>query len=198
MDKIWIIQSGSRYQKKFTIYREESKLLKAISKDKDATILEYDLVSQVTAKDYLMSKERDSQLRSVLGELSDKEQVCIDFVNLYEQIAPVGKEFKKRISWHESVETSTKEQMLLKLRKFQTEPKELAKILVNDKRYFINDVSNSVEWYLSILKVHNFRDHITSRKVWNRETKIYESKDDSTQEIKDNFKQAKANLRKNK
>ena len=67
MDKIWIIQSGSRYQKKFTIYKEEAKLLKAISKDRSATILEYDLVSKVTAEDFLTSRERDIQLRSVFG-----------------------------------------------------------------------------------------------------------------------------------
>lgn len=196
MDKIWIIKSGSRYQKKFTIYKEESKLLKAISKDRTATILEYDLVSKVTSEDYLVSKERDSQLKSVLGELSDKEQAVIDFVNLYENIAPTGKKFKKRISWHESVETSTKEQMLLKLRKFQTEPKELAKIIVNNKKYFINDVSRTTEWYLSLLKVHNFRNHITSRRIWDRNEKKYIIEDNSPDEIRDNFKQAKSKLRK--
>lgn len=196
MDKIWIIQSGSRYQKKFRIYQKESQLLKAISKDKNATILEYDVVSKVTAEDFLTSRERDTQLRSVLGELDKKEQAVLDFINLYEKIAPVGKEFKKRISWHESIETSTKEQMLNRLKKFQTEPKEIAKILVNEKRYFIREISDSAEWLTAVLRVHNFRDHKTDRKIWNRETRKYEEADTSSEELKANFKLAKKNLRK--
>jgi len=196
MDKIWIIQSGSRYQKKFRIYQKESQLLKAISKDKNATILEYDVVSKVTAEDFLTSRERDTQLRSVLGELDKKEQAVLDFINLYEKIAPVGKEFKKRISWHESIETSTKEQMLNRLKKFQTEPKEIAKILVNEKRYFIREISESTEWLTAVLRVHNFRDHKTDRKIWNRETRKYEEADTSSEELKANFKLAKKNLRK--
>lgn len=196
MDKIWIIQSGSKYQKKFRIYQKESQLLKAISKDKNAVILEYDLVSKVTAEDFLTSRERDTRLRSVLGELDKKEQAVLDFINLYEKIAPVGKEFKKRISWHESIETSTKEQMLNRLKKFQTEPKEVAKILVNEKRYFIGEISDSVEWLTAVLKVHNFRDYKTDRKVWNRETRKYEESDTSSEELKTNFKLAKKNLRK--
>ena len=196
MDKIWIIQSGSRYQKKFRIYQKESQLLKAISKDKNATILEYDVVSKVTAEDFLTSRERDTQLRSVLGELDKKEQAVLDFINLYEKIAPVGKEFKKRISWHESIETSTKEQMLNRLKKFQTEPKEIAKILVNEKRYFIREISDSAEWLTAVLRVHNFRDHKTDAKRWNRETRKYEEADTSSEELKANFKLAKKNLRK--
>lgn len=195
MDKIWIIQSSSRYQKKFSIYREESKLLKAISKDRTTTILEYDLVSKVTSEDFLMARERDSQLRSVLGELSNKEQSTIEFVNLYERIAPVGKKFKKRISWHESVDTSTKEQMLIKLRKFQTEPKELARILINEKSYFIEQVSDSVEWFVALLRVHNFRDHLTGPKRWNSETKKYEVVDNTSEQLRDNFKLAKKQLK---
>lgn len=196
MNKIWIIQSGSRYQKKFTIYKKESQLLKAISKNINSTILEYDLVSKVTSEDFLTSRERDTQLRSVLGELGKKEQSTIDLINLYEEIAPIGREFKRRVSWHASVDTSTKEQMLNKLRQFQTDPKEIAKILVNNKKYFIREVSDSVEWLTAVLKVHNFRDHKTDRKIWNRETKKYDVVDTSPEELKENFKLAKKNLRK--
>lgn len=86
--------------------------------------------------------------------------------------------------------------MLNRLKKFQTEPKEIARILVNEKRYFIREVSDSVEWLTAILKVHNFRDHKTDRRVFNRETRLYEVVDTSSEELKTNFKLAKKNLRK--
>lgn len=130
-----------------------------------------------------------------LGELSNKESSVIDFINLYEKIAPIGKNFKKRISWHESVDTSTKEQMLIKLRKFQTEPKELARILINEKSYFIEQVSDSVEWFVALLRVHNFRDHLTGRKKWNSETKKYEVVDNTSEQLRSNFKLAKKQLK---
>lgn len=192
MDKIWIIKSN-KYQKKYTIYKEESKLLKALSIHKDCDILEYKLQSETKSSDYLLSKDRDTQLKSLLGELTEKEKACVEFINLFEKKAPVGKEFKKHISWSESIPTSTKNEMLLKLRKFQSEPKEIARLLTKEKSYFIT-ILQTTEWYLSILKVHNFRDHKINKRTWNRELKIYETKDDSSEELRNNFKLAKKML----
>lgn len=197
MDRIWIIKTNNRYQKKYTIYREESKLLKAISKDTDCSILEYKLQSETKSSDYLLSKDRESQLKSVLGELTEKEQACIDFINLYEKEAPVGKEFKKYVSWNNYIDTSTKNETLSKLRKLQSEPKEVARILSKEKEHFIN-ILQTPEWYLAILKVHNFRDHKSGKRRWNRELKVYETIDNSSEDLRNNFKLAKKMLRSKK
>lgn len=71
MDKIWIIKNNSKYKKKFNVYKKESDLLKVISSDSNAVILEYELKSSVNASDYITSKDRDTQIRSLLGELTE-------------------------------------------------------------------------------------------------------------------------------
>lgn len=199
MDKIWIIKSSSRYTKKFTIYKKESDLLKDISQDSNLDILEYELKSSVKASDYIKSKDRDIQLRSVLGELSNDETDIEKFISLYEQLAPEGKEYEKRY-WDSSnlvrFNTTTKAEFLKRLKKFSTDKKEIVNIIKKDKKYLFSKVSNEVQWYLSILKLHNFRDHIYDSPNWNREKKIYEKVDTATDEIKNNFKLAKEELKK--
>jgi hypothetical protein len=199
MDKIWIIKSSSSYTKKFTIYKKESDLLKAISQDSNLDILEYELKSSVKASDYIKSKDRDIQLRSVLGELSDDETSIEKFISLYEQLAPEGKEYEKRY-WDNGqltrFNTTAKAEFLKKLKKFSTEKKEIVNIIKKDKKYLFSKVSNEVQWYLSILSLHNFRDHIYDSLYFNRETRKYEKVDTATDEIKTNFKLAKLELKK--
>lgn len=199
MDKIWIIKSPSRYTKRFTVYKKESDLLKAISVDSNLEILEYELKSSVRASDYIKSKDRDIQLRSVLGELSDDEIAIEKFITLFEQLAPVGKEYEKRYwegnNWL-SVKTSKKEEFLKKIKKFSTDKKQIVRLITDNKKYLISGVSQEVEWYLSILRLHNFRDYIYDNTTWNRDTKKYEKVDTATDEIKNNFKLAKEELKK--
>ena len=199
MDKIWIIKSSSSYTKKFTIYKKESDLLKAISQDSNLDILEYELKSSVKASDYIKSKDRDIQLRSVLGELSDDETSIEKFISLYEQLAPEGKEYEKRY-WDNGqltrFNTTAKAEFLKKLKKFSTEKKEIVNIIKKDKKYLFSKVSNEVQWYLSILSLHNFREHIYDSLYFNRETRKYEKVDTATDEIKTNFKLAKLELKK--
>jgi hypothetical protein len=199
MDKIWIIKSPSRYTKKFTICKKESDLLKAISQDSNLDILEYELKSSVKSSDYIKSKDRDIQLRSVLGELSEDEVNIERFITLYEQLAPEGKEYEKRY-WDNGqltrFNTTAKAEFLKRLKKFSTEKKEIVNIIKKDKKYLFNKVSNEVQWYLSILKLHNFRDHIYDSPNWNREKRVYEKVDTATDEIKTNFKLAKLELKK--
>jgi hypothetical protein len=82
------------------------------------------------------------------------------------------------------------------LKKFSTEKKEIVNIIKKDKKYLFSKVSNEVQWYLSILKLHNFRDYIYDSPNWNRETRKYEKVDTATDEIKTNFKLAKLELKK--
>lgn len=199
MDKIWIIKSNSKYTKKFNVYKKESDLLKAISSDSNAVILEYELKSSVNASDYITSKDRDAQIRSLLGELTEDEIAIEKFITLYEQIAPEGKEYEKRF-WenytHRTIQTSKKKEFLKKLKKFSQDKKEIVKILIEEKNYLFSEVSTQVEWYTTILNLHNFRDCNMSFRQWNSTKRIYERIDKSTQEIKDNFKLAKEELKK--
>ncbi len=198
MEKIWIIK-GSKYSKKHRIYKKETDLLKAISKDSSLEILEYELKSSVKSSDYIKQKERDTQLRSLLGELSKDEESVVNFINLYEELAPDGKKFKRKI-WQDNsikeIETSRKLEMLNNLRKLQVDKNSIIKIIKDNKKYFFKEVSNNVDWYFSILKVHNFRDHIFDQKRWDSSLKKYVLEDTASDFIKDNFKEAKLKLKK--
>lgn len=57
-----------------------------------------------------------------------------------------------------SIKTSSKEEFLKKLKKFSTDKKQIVKLITDNKKYLISVVSQEVEWYLSILRLHNFRD----------------------------------------
>jgi hypothetical protein len=184
MDKIWIIKGRSKYVKKFTVYKNESDLLKDIHSDFDLQILEYELKSSSEVSDYLLSKERDKQLRQVLGELSKEESAIQKFIKMYEELAPEGKEFEKRIFQAGSIkriQSSKKIEILKRLKKFSNHKKQIVKIITDNKKYFLSEVSNNVDWYLTILSLHNFRSH------------VYDApqKDTATEKIKQNFKLAK-------
>jgi hypothetical protein len=142
MSKIWIVTSNTSFSKKQKIYKSESSLLKAIKNYGDQEIFEYDLVSSLKATDYLKSKSRDSQLKSVLGELDDKEESIIKMIAFYKEHAPNGKEYK---TWRSSTTTRTQKQdMLVMMEKYQFDKKAFAQMLVSNKRYFMtvmNDVN---------------------------------------------------------
>jgi len=76
MDKIWIVYNKGSYKKKYKIYKTEADMVKNVSNTSTSTILEYELKSSNIASDYFKSKERDTQLRTILGELS-KESIDI-------------------------------------------------------------------------------------------------------------------------
>lgn len=190
MDKIWILKK-SKQTKNYRVFKTETELLKAISPNYNQEVYEYELKCNFEVVDFLKQKERDIQLRSVLGELEKSEEVIINFINTYIDIAPEGRVFKRF-----NKETSTKEEITNNLKKYQGDKKEIANIIVKNKKYFIKDVSTDVSWYKVLLSVHNFRDHICDQPVWDRETKKYIKADNSTEEIKKNFILAKKELKK--
>ena len=177
MEKIWIL--NSKRAKKYTIvYKSENALLKAINPDSDQEVLEYELKSTFKACDLFKEKDRDTQLRTILGELSTFEESMSEFIKFYNEFA----------IWKTS---SEKKQMIKSLKKHQSDKKEISKIIVNNKRHFIRDVSTSVEWYKILLKVHNFRDYLIYEKKWDPTQRIYTSIDTTPEEVKDNFAKAK-------
>ena len=157
-------------------------------------ILEYTLNSQCKASDYYKTKERDSQLKSILGELDKSEQNIINLINLYEQIAPEG----RKNTWSNKTE---KDNWLGRMKKYQGDKKAFATLLINDKKYFFT-ISDSIEWVKAILLVHNFNNHVYDKpkSIWDSVNKkyIYEHKDTASEELKKNFLLAKEEIKKDK
>lgn len=197
MSTIWILNDKSQRQN-VKIFRNESQLLKNISKDSDQEILEYELKSSIKSKDYFKTKDRDIQLRSCLGELSKSEESIINLISMYESIAPENKFTKK--SWNGTVigEFSQKQEMIETMKKYQSDKKSFSQFIINNKKHFINDVSHSVDWYIQLLKVHNFMNHIFDLPKWDRESKQYIATDSASEDVKSNFILAKKGLRKKK
>ena len=183
MDKIWIVYNKGSYNKKYKIYKTEAELVKNISNNSSSTILEYELKSSTTASDYFKSKERDTQLRSILGELSDHEVSAQNLINLYEELGKDARYHNKRIVTNQ-------------LKKLSADKKSLSNYIIKNKRYFFQ-VSDSLEWILAILKCHNFQDH-TYEKRWISSTRTYQIIDNTTDLLKENFKLAKLELKKKK
>jgi len=194
---IWMLKDNKQKQN-VKIFRTESQLLKSISKDSDQEILQYELKSSIKSRDYFKTKDRDIQLRSCLGELNKSEESIINFISMYESIAPENKYTKK--SWNGSVlgEFSQKQNMIEEMKKYQSDKKSFSQFIINNKKYFINDVSHSVDWYTQILKVHNFMSHIFDSPKWDQSSKKYIITDTASEEIKSNFILAKKGLRKKK
>ena len=190
MEKIWIVKQGRHLR----LCKTEREMLRRTSIDGNQEILEFTLTSQCKASDYFKTRERDSQLKSILGELDKSEQNIIDFIALYEQIAPDG----RKNTWSNKTEKDT---WLGKLKKYQGDKKGFAALLINDKKYFFT-ISDSVEWMKAILLVHNFNNHIYDKpkSIWDSVNRkyIYEHKDTASEELKKNFLLAKEQIKKDK
>lgn len=157
MSKIWILDT--KYGKKKKVFNSESQLLKNISTNSDQVILEYELVSSVKSSDFFKTKERDIQLRSVLGELDKKEESIGELISLYEEVAPDLVEKGRRVYVNGSiVQIPFKQTMIGQMKKYQSDKKSFCDLLIKNKIHFISQVSDSVEWYTKLLKVHNFMD----------------------------------------
>jgi len=200
MSTIWILENKGRYDRKIKIYRNESQLLKAISTESDQEIFEYELKSSTKSSDYFKTKDRDIQLRSVLGELDKNEEVINNFIGYYEQVAPDNRQPKRiwRNGQYMNVDYSLKDEMLRKMKKYQSDKKSFCKLLIDNKKHFICDVSNSVEWYTNLLKVHNFMSYMYDMPRWDSVSKKYIKIDSANEVVKSNFHLAKKGLRKKK
>lgn len=187
MDKIWIVYNKSSYKQKYRIFKSESEMIKNISSNSTSTILEYELKSSVAASDYIKTKERDTQLRVILGELSDHEVNSHKLIELYDSLVPENPNDRY----------NRKKQQINNLKKISHDKKSFANYLINNKKDFFK-VSDTLEWILAILKCHNFQDHVYDQKKWNSSTRSYVVVDTASDELKKNFKLAKLELKKKK
>jgi hypothetical protein len=190
MDKIWILKSKYSYK----LVKTEADLLRRIHKNSSFEVLEFDLKTSTRASDYLLSKERDLQLKSVLGELSEFEQLADDLIKLYEELAPDGRiSMHYNRDTHQRIETTEKSSWLSRMKKFQDNKVQFKKLITDEKDYFLG-VSYDLRWMKALLKCHNFVDCKKFR--WdNTAQRTVEDTDPKTFEV---FMQAKSELKKKK
>ena len=188
MEKIWILKS--KYS--FKLCKNEADLLRRINKNSTQEVLEFELKTNIRAGDYLLSKERDLQLKSVLGELSEFEQSASQLIALYEELAPDGKEYLQWNSTRTNKERLTeKGSWLSRLKKWQDNKVQFKKLITDEKDYFLG-VSYDLKWMKALLKCHNFVDCKKFR--WDNTVKrSVEVMDPKTFEV---FMQAKLELKK--
>lgn len=185
MDKIFLLYNKSSYKKNWRIYKSEAELIKNINPSTSGEIFEYQLTSKTAASEYFKSKERDVQLRNILGELSESETSSWELIQLFETLAvdnPTDRYRRRRMH-------------LNNLKKFVGDKKSFANYLVHNKKYFFK-VSSSLEWVLAILKCHNFQSYNYDSPKWNSTEKKYIKVDTSSEELRQNFKLAKEELKK--
>lgn len=180
MERIWILYDKNRYaKKKYKIYKSESELLRNISTQSNLTIYEYDLKSVQDPEEFLKSRERDTQLRSVLGELSPIEEAATNLIQKLTELAE---------------ENRYKKLHLNNLNKFISDKGAISRYLTKNKSYFMR-VSDDKDWLTAVLKCHNFQDPFFDKK-WNYVDRKYEVVDNLSDQFKINFKLAKLELKK--
>ena len=190
MEKVWILKS--KYS--FKLCKNEADLLRRISKNSKVEVLEFSLSFSTKACDYLLSKERDLQLKSVLGELSDFEKNAANLILLYEELAEDGRELYNWDSTFTQREKLTEKQSWIsRLKKWQDNRQQFKNLLVNNKFYFLN-LSNDKRWLVAVLKCHNFVD--CKEMKW--DSNFRKLIDVSNPELKEVFRLAKIELKKRK
>lgn len=150
-DKIWLIKSGKRLH-----LNEADMLRRTNARSARQEILEYELKSSQKSSDYYKTKDRDNQLKTVLGELDKSEISILNLINLYDKYTPDGKKHSHHLTNEVLTEKSVK---IENLRKYQNSKSEISRILINEKSHFLS-ISNSVEWLTAVLSCHNFNNHI--------------------------------------
>lgn len=190
MEKIWILKSKYSWK----LCKTEADLLRRISKTSGLEILEFELKNSSRASDYLLSKERDLQLKSVFGELSQFEQNASDLIKIYEELAPDGREYFQWNSNRTDKEKLTeKSSWLSRLKKWQDNKVQFKNLLVDNKDYFMQ-VSFDLRWMKALLKCHNFVDC----KKFRYDKELRKSVEVTDQKVLELFKLAKLELKKKK
>jgi hypothetical protein len=193
MDKIWILKEGRR--KKQRIYKSEKELLKAISPDSTQEIFEYSLVSSSRSCDFFKERERDIQIRTVLGELNDNESNAVRLISYFSDNAPDGKDIKLYKGYGKYDITNDKAEKLKMLKKYQSDKTAFSNYIITHKGYFISCLT-TIEWYQILLKCHRFMNCSYGSRKWEPTKRTYIVEDQSTDEMKNNFLEARKLLRK--
>ena len=185
MSKIWVVDS--RYHKR-TFRTEKSFLDFTARKNRykvNYKIEIYELIekhdsSEVYLDSFLTQKERDEQLSVLLENnvevqtLQKVNELINQYCDSHEKVNRNLKKYQQSISLMDA--------------KFESFKKVVSDYDI--RRAFLYDGPNSVEWYKTILSIHNFK--------FEPEIKIGRNKVAVSQERIDNYRQAKIELKSKK
>lgn len=177
MEKIWYLKSRWGNGGKF--FRTEKAFLSAVREDDDRQLFIFKFEESGKAgemkKNILTARERNDQLKSILGEVDKYEEAIMRFKIKFAELAK--EDNVKRI-----IERTLK---IIGLNK-----KDFSQLATTHKDYLLFEVSNTVEWYQTVLRCHNFMTLPKKRYV---SGKGYSEIDEY---IKDAFLEAKESLKK--
>ena len=177
MEKIWYLKS--RWGNGGKVFRTEKAFLSAVREDDDRQLFIFKVEESGKAgemkKNILTSRERNDQLKTILGEASKYEEAIMQFKAKFAEMAKDSND--KR-----AIERNLK---IIGLNK-----KDFSQLATAYKDYLLFDVSESVEWYQTVLRCHNFVSLPKRRYV---RGKGYADIEES---IKEAFLEAKESLKK--
>ena len=178
MSKIWNVKGRYGSGKWF---KTEKAFLSNVREDDTREVLIYELIESGNAgeirKNTITKRERDDQLKTLLGETDKYEEAISKFKVKLEEIAE---------------DTSNKRYIMDNLKIIGLNKKEFSTMATGVKNYLLLEVSDTVEWYQTILRCHNF---VSIPKTYYKrgEGRI------ETEQIKiNNFKKAKESLKNKK
>ena len=142
MKKIWYVKGkygGGNW------FKTEKSFLSNVREDDTREVLIYSLVDSGIAgevkKSTITERDRDDQLKTILGEADKYEEAISCFRAKFDEIAQ---------------DTRGKRHILSTLKIIGLNKKEFSNMASNNREYLLFEVSDSVEWYQILLKCHNF------------------------------------------
>ena len=176
MKKIWYVKGrygGGKW------FKTEKAFLSNVREDDTREVFVYQLIDSGVAgevkRSTITERDRDEQLKTILGEADKYEEAISNFRAKFEQIAE---------------DTNGKAKILYELKIIGLNKKEFSNMATHNRSYLLFEVSDSVEWYQTLLKCHNFVSIPT--KHCNRTT----GSSVTEQRRIDNFKEAKESMKK--
>lgn len=176
MKKIWYLKGrygGGKW------FKTEKSFLSNVREDDTREVFIYSLVDSGIAgevkKSTITERDRDDQLKTILGEADKYEEAISSFRAKFDEIAQ---------------DTRGKRHILSTLKIIGLNKKEFSNMASNNREYLLFEVSDSVEWYQTLLKCHNFVSIPTSGYIRGK------GRVETEQSRIDNFKAAKESLKK--
>ncbi len=155
-------------------FRNQKALMKAINENTNTEVFIFEFKETVLASDLfkgtIKERDRDIQIKSILGETDKYEEAILNFKRMLEETAPSER---------------SRNVILEKLRVLGCNKDTFNEIVNNYrmKNYILMNVSSSVEWYETVLRCHNFKS-LPSKNL--------------SEEAISNFKKAKENIKNKK
>jgi hypothetical protein len=176
MKKIWHVKGRYGSGKWF---KTEKAFLSNIREDDTREVFVYQLLDSGLAGEVkrrtITERDRDNQLKTILGEADKYEEAISNFRAKFEEIA---------------TESKSKVHILSQLKIIGLNKKDFSNMATNSRNYLLFEVSDTLEWYQTLLRCHNFVSIPTN--YYSRGTGRLETE----QSRIDNFKEAKESLKK--